>query len=476
MEDSRVAAALLAELARRIGPQRYELWFARQARVRVDASGLTVQMANAFIRDLVIKNLGDEIRASWEAIGGHGRPVEFAVGGELHASNAHANGPAKVEHSEPNPSAVAKQPHEKVVSAKPQAAKTWDENRPAANVVAELSGFVVGASNEYAFRSADLTGRGRQQASPLLFCGPSSVGKTHLLRGIVREYRRHHPRATAVYLSAEQFTTGFLEALRGSGLPSFRQKCRGAKLLAIDDLQFFPGKRRTVEELLHTFDTMAAEGRQLVLASDRKLSELRALGPELLSRLSGGLICEMEMPEFATRLGILQRMRDEMGLAIADEVLSIVATNITAGARELKGALNRLEAMSVAYGEPISRRLAERALSDLARHSARAVKLADVEKVVCDVFGVEPKQLRSDRKGRSLSEPRMLGMWLARKYTRAPWSEIGEFFGRRSHSTVISAHRRVEKLITDRAQVELADQSCNVEEAIRKLENALRTA
>jgi chromosomal replication initiator protein len=95
---------------------------------------------------------------------------------------------------------------------------------------------------------------------------------------------------------------------------------------------------------------------------------------------------------------------------------------------------------------------------------------------VCDVFGIEPAQLRSDRKGRSLSEPRMLGMWLARKYTRAPWSEIGEFFGRRSHSTVISAHRRVEKLITLRAQIDMANRSCNVEDAIRKLENALRTA
>jgi chromosomal replication initiator protein len=477
MEDSEVAAALVAELARRIGPQRYELWFARKARVHVDVRGLSVRTANAFIRDLVIKNLGNEIRASWEAIGGQGRPVEFAVDGAVPASNGHANGRANVERVERVSSEAPKPVDEGVVSTKPQAAqKASHESGPAANVIAELSGFMVGASNEYAFRAADLTGRGRQQASPLLFCGPSSVGKTHLLRGIVREYRRHHPRATAVYLSAEQFTTGFLDALRGSGLPSFRQKCRGAKLLAIDDLQFFPGKRRTVEELLHTFDTMAAEGRQLVLASDRKLNELRALGPELLSRLSGGLICEIEMPEFATRLGILRRMRDEMGLVIADEVLSIVATNITAGARELKGALNRLEAMSVAYDEPISRELTERALSDLARHNTRAVKLADVEKVVCDVFGVEPKQLRSDRKGRSLSEPRMLGMWLARKYTRAPWSEIGEFFGRRSHSTVISAHRRVEKLITDRAQVELADQSCNVEEAIRKLENALRTA
>jgi chromosomal replication initiator protein len=99
-----------------------------------------------------------------------------------------------------------------------------------------------------------------------------------------------------------------------------------------------------------------------------------------------------------------------------------------------------------------------------------------VEHVVCDVFGVEPAQLRSDRKGRAVSEPRMLAMWLARKYTRAAWSEIGQFFGRRSHSTVIAAHRRVERLISTQAEIGLNDRSCNVEDAIRRLEQALRTA
>ena len=136
-------------------------------------------------------------------------------------------------------------------------------------------------------------------------------------------------------------------------------------------------------------------------------------------------------------------------MAVDDDVLALVAAQITAGARELRGALHRLQAMSAAFDEPITRELADEALRELARHCTRPVRLADVEKVVCEVFGVEPAQLRSDRKGRSVSEPRMLAMWLARKYTRAPWSEIGEFFGRRSHSTVISAHRRVEKLISD---------------------------
>jgi chromosomal replication initiator protein len=279
-----------------------------------------------------------------------------------------------------------------------------------------------------------------------------------------------------VYLSAEQFTTGFVEALRGSGLPSFRQKCRGANLLAIDDLQFFVGKARTLEELQYTVDTLLADGRQLVLASDRSLGELRSLGPELSSRLAGGLVCQIEPPEFATRLGILRRLRDELRLVAEEDVLARVAGQITAGARELRGALHRLQAMSAAFGEPITMDMADAALRELARQCTRPVRLADVEHAVCDVFGVEPAQLRSERKGRNVSEPRMLAMWLARKYTRAAWSEIGQFFGRRSHSTVIAAHRRVERMISAQGEIGLGDRPCRVEEAIRRLETALRTA
>jgi chromosomal replication initiator protein len=469
MEDLQVAA-FSAQLAERIGRRRFDLWFKTEAQLSIEASCLTIRAASQFVIEWLRKHLGEDIRRCWDAIIGQSGSVVFDVGAicakevpaESKAVGQNERAKKRVEHIEN----LASQEVTRSAASEQAAAPPWPE----------LATFIVGASNEYAFRAAELTSRGRQQASPLLFCGPSGVGKSHLLRGIVRDYRKYNPRASAVYLSAEQFTTAFVEALRGSGMPSFRQKCRGARLLAIDDLQFFPGKRRTIEELLHTMDAMAAEGRQLVLASDRSLSELRALGPELLSRVSGGLICEMEQPEYATRLGILRRLRDAAGLSIDEPVLSLVATQITAGARELQGALYRLDAMSKAYGEPITRELAERALADLARHNTRAIKLGDVQKAVCDMFGIEAAQLRSERKGRSLVEPRMLAMWLARKYTRAPWSEIGDFFGRRSHSTVISAHRKVEKLITSRAQIGVADQACNVEDAIRRLESALRTA
>ena len=187
-----------------------------------------------------------------------------------------------------------------------------------------LATFVVGPSNEYAFRATELTARGRQQASPVFVWGSTGVGKTHLLRAMVREYRRHHPRAAAVYLSAEQFTTGYVDAVRGSGLPSFRQKCRGAELLVIDDLQFLVGKQRTLEELQYTMDYLLNEGRQLVLGSDRSLAELHGLGAGddvaagrravVPDRAAGVCDAAGNLPDSLSR---------EMGLAIGDDVLRI---------------------------------------------------------------------------------------------------------------------------------------------------------
>ena len=208
-----------------------------------------------------------------------------------------------------------------------------------------LGAFVVGASNEYAFRAAELTSRGRQQASPLIFFGPTGVGKTHLLRAVQQEYRKYHARASAIYMTAEQFTTSFVEAIRGSGVPSFRQKCRGAQLLAIDDLQFFVGKQRTLEELLYTIDTLIAEGRQIVISSDPAGRELRFLGPELISRLSGGLICELSPPRVHDSARHCASIADEVRHCLSDDVAKAVATQISGGARELRGALHRLQAM-----------------------------------------------------------------------------------------------------------------------------------
>ena len=230
---------------------------------------------------------------------------------------------------------------------------------------ATLESFVASEANRLALVSAQMVVRQPGQLSPLIFYGPTSVGKTHLLEGIWSAARKSSHRLTPVYLSAEQFTSYFLEALRGSGLPSFRRKYRSVGLLILDDLQFLVGKRATQVELLHTVDTFLREGRQLVFAADRSPADLAELGPELTTRLTGGMVCRIETPDHATRLGIIAQMAQRMQIQVPPDVQQYVASRLTNHPRELSGALCRLRATSHVSGRPICLSMAEEALADL---------------------------------------------------------------------------------------------------------------
>jgi chromosomal replication initiator protein len=243
----------------------------------------------------------------------------------------------------------------------------------------------------------------------------------------------------------------------------------------IDDVQFFVGKRATVVELQHTIDTLLREGRQLVLASDRPPPELAGLGAELVARMSGGLVCGIERPERETRLRILRQLASAGGMAVPVDVLDFVAAELDGDARQLAGALNRLEATSRAMGQPVTPELAQTALADIIRATERVVRLSDIERAVCDVFGLERRVLQSNRKTRAVSHPRMLAMWLARKYTRAAFSEIGRFFGNRTHSTVISAEKKVDRWMANKASIQFAHGSCDVAAAVHRVEVRLRS-
>jgi chromosomal replication initiator protein len=332
---------------------------------------------------------------------------------------------------------------------------------------------VAGVSNRMAHAAAESVIRHPGELSPLLIHGPTAVGKTHLLEGIWTAVRKRHPGQVAVYLSAEQFTTVFLQALRGSGLPSFRRKYRGVDLLLLDDLQFFSGKRCTQIELLYTVDTLLRDGRQLVLAADRPPEELSDLGPELMTRLASGLVCRIESPDYDTRLGIVTQMARRLGMKLPDDVRSFIASRLTNHARELSGALCRLHAAGRAWGRPITLPMAEEALAELIRSCTRIVRLPDIEKAVCDAFGLEPKTLQAGGKAKCSTHPRMLAMWLARKYTRSALSEISRYFGRRSHSTVISAQKSIDRWLASGKPLHLADHTWKVDDAIHLVERRL---
>jgi chromosomal replication initiator protein len=327
-----------------------------------------------------------------------------------------------------------------------------------------------------ALKAAEMVVRALGEMSPLFIHGPHGVGKTHLLEGILAHVRAKSPGKRCVYLSAEQFTTFFLEALHGTGLPSFRRKYRDVSLLLLDDIQFFLGKRATIGELLHTVDTVLRQGNQLVLAADCPPAELAGLGHELTNRMSSGLVCGIAAPGQRTRLGIARRWSNQLQVDIPDDVLRWMAAHVAGDARLLRGAVNRLRATSAALNQPVTREMAQQHLGDLVQAASCLVRLADVERAVCRVFELDPKALRSSRKTKVLSQPRMLAMWLARKYTRAGLCEISEHFGRRSHSTVISASRNVARWLSEGASVEGPHGSWQAEQALRKIEHLLQSA
>ncbi len=467
MPHGQAATQIKAAFGRRIGSQRLAVWFGDETALRIAVSpGKTsgrgaapvveISAGSGFSHEWLRKTFHDEFAAAVREVCGPAAEIVWQAGDD-----------------QPLQAAAAAPRRQRAARAEPAAAVAASSPTPA-RAGATLEGFVVGASNRMAFAAVELAANRPGEMSPLFLHGPSGVGKTHLLEAFCSQARERHQGIAAVFLSAEQFTTAFLQALHGSGLPGFRRSCRTADLLVIDDLQFFVGKRATVVEFQQTIDALQRAGRQMVFAADRDLDALADLGADVIVRLKGGMNARILPPDETVRRGIVAGLAARRGLALPDDVVAYVARHITRHARELIGAVNRLEAASHMLGVPISAGMAEESLADLVRSSARGVRLADIERAVCTAFGIEGGSLQSARRSRSVNHPRMLAMFLARKHTSAALTEIGSYFGRRSHSTVITAQKTVNDWLARREQIVLADAAWDLDEAIRRVEDLLR--
>jgi chromosomal replication initiator protein len=482
-------------LRERLGAERYAVWFGDAVGIEVEFAGaevgasadggcVVVSVGNAFSQEWLKRTFRTDVEAVVRAVCGGAwsvvwrtAPVTALVPVAAPPAPAATSGSMLRPVAANRPRDAVRPPRTAaIIPAHERAAATPAEGRGIGlrRQAAGLDTFVVGPSNRMAFAAVEIAASRPGEMAPLVIHGPSGVGKSHLLEGICGRFRDLHPTATTLLLSAEQFTTSFLQSLHGSGLPGFRRTCRNADLLVIDDLQFFVGKRATLMEVQQTVDALHRQGRQMVFASDRDLSSLDGLGPELLTRLRGGMIARIESPDYDVRRGIVAAVAAKRGMALPDEVLHYVATHMTRHARELIGALNRLEATSHMLGLPVTAGMAEEALADLVRSSARSVRLADIERAVCAAFGIESGSLQSSRRARTVNHPRMLAMFLARRHTTSALTEIGTYFGRRSHSTVISAQKTVGEWVAQRSRIVLADTTWDVEEAIRRVEDVLR--
>lgn len=334
--------------------------------------------------------------------------------------------------------------------------------------------FVSGSCNKMAAATAEMILKSPGVVTPLLVYGPCGSGKTHLVQALAQRFRQLHGTRRVIYLSSEQFTNDFMEAIRGSGLPSFRRKYRDVECLILDDVQFLAGKRATLQELKHTLDTLLRQGRQVILVADRSLQELSILGPDVQARLTGGMVCPLDGLDESTRRELLGRLLAESRIKVTPKVVRELAEKSSGDARVLFGLVNRLRALSLMLRGSFNEQQALEATQDLLTACQPSIRLPDIERAVCDVCGLEPKSLQAKGKTKTVSQPRMLAMFLARKYTRAAYAEIGDYFGHRRHSTVISAERKVNEWLCETQSEESKTEVIKLRELLRNIEANLR--
>ncbi len=483
-------------LQQRLGPERFQLWFGGQSTWLVKDEKLQVAVVAEFLIDCIRRFCWrDLMSAAREVVGA---TVEVNISTDASLSATQTSQIDKTNQSSPT------------IQHAPRALNTMPETlplvetapivksagfKPAASVYREVrgneskptgahrntsmttefwNGFIEGESNRLARTAGQMVVERPGTINPLVLYGPCGSGKTHLARGIGEQIRQKHSLRRVIYMTAEQFTIDFSESVRGSGFANFRRKYRDVEALILDDVQFMLGKTGTLVELRNTVDNLLRDHRQVIFVADRSIAELGGLGVELHTRLSGGMACGLEPLDLATREKLLTLLCDKHAIHVDSGVISDLARQTSGDARVLHGVCFRLLAAQRTLGQELTLSDALHCCKDLLRASQPIVRLNDIEKAVCDVFGLEPKSLQLKSKSKGISQPRMLAMFLARKYTRAAYSEIGNYFGNRQHSTVISAQKKVEDWLANNESVDHSRGSISVRDMLRNLESNLQ--
>ncbi len=308
--------------------------------------------------------------------------------------------------------------------------------------------FVVGQSNRIACNAARAIAEGGpMRFNPLFVYGPTGQGKTHLLHAIGHGYTARKPEARALAMSAERFMIDFVNAMRAKDTMAFKERLRSVDILLIDDFQFIAGKETTQEEFLYTIDELMRGGRRLIISADRSPQELDGVEGRILSRLTQGLVVDIQPADYALRRAIVDAKVAAMpGVVIPAVVLDMLASRIASNVRELEGGLNRLVAYASLNARPIDEDFAEEVLADMFRASRRRVTIDEIQKRVSEHFKIRQAEMVSARRARAVARPRQIAMYLAKQLTPRSLPEIGRRFGGRDHTTVIHAVKQIEKL------------------------------
>lgn len=314
--------------------------------------------------------------------------------------------------------------------------------------------FVIGSSNSFTAAAAESVVVSPAQAyNPLFIYGGSGLGKTHLLHAIGNYALELYPDAKVRYVSSEEFTNEFINAIANQSFPEFQANYREVDFLLIDDIQFLQGKEQTLEEFFHTFNTLHTASKQVVITSDVAPKELKSFEERIKSRLEWGLLTDIQPPNLETRIAILRRKSAQEKLEVFDDVLEYIASNIFSNIRELEGALVRVTAYASLTGSSVSLGTAKEILRDfITGKNSREITPQMIIEQTAKYFGVGVDDIMSTDRSRNVVNSRQVAMYLCRELTELSLPKVGEAFGGRDHTTVMHAVKKICNMMNEDSQ------------------------
>lgn len=452
----------LEKLRSRVSAENFDTWFEPIEFAGMLGQTLSLRIPNRFHADWLNAHYLESILESLPASAGAEKTlgVQWLVDEKLQA-RLRPSRPTSSSNGTVSNGTVSR-PAAKSLRLSPERAVASQQSEAPADLHPKyhFDDFIVGPSNQLAHAAAIAVCRepgGRY--NPLFVYGGVGLGKTHLLNAIGHRLQRQDTTRCIHYVSAERFTNEFISALRNHHIDAFRQRYRqDCNVLLMDDIQFLAGREQTQEEFFHTFNALHLAGRQIVVTSDVGPQRIAEMQERLISRFQSGMIADTQPPELDTRIAILQKKAEQEKIHLPHDVALAIAQRITSNVRELEGTLLRVAVQSELMHRSLDVAAVENLLAEQQPLPSQAESFEDIQRVVCEHFRLRLSDLKSSRRARTITFPRMVAMFLCRRRLQASYPEIGEHFGGKDHTTVIHAVRKINTMVdqdsTTRATLE----------------------
>ncbi len=417
-------------LEQRIGSRKYKLWFNGSTKFALDEDRLVIEVPNNFVGGWIRNNFVDDINQIARQVIGIEPKISVKVNSEQEKKKDYNEKAISEENSRTRIH----------ISRNNKSLKRKLRN--------SLDTFIVGPSNELAYNTIrSIVENVKSPFNPLFIYGSCGLGKTHLLQGLCNALTEQKPSVNWYYVSGEEFTNQFIVAIKNNQLDAFRRQYRNVDVLVIDDVHFLANKRATQEEFLHTYNAINAAGKQVVMASDTHPRHIQQFHNSLIDRCISGMVVKINPPDQPTRAEIIRRRSQILGQNLPECVIDLISHRVRGNVREIEGAILKLFAYSSLCNKPISIEIAEKVASEYSSFESPVSQLDKIERAVANYFDVKVADIHSSKRKQTVALARAITMYLARKYTKMSFPEIGRQLGKKNHSTVVLACQKIEQQI-----------------------------